>query len=237
MNADYIALNAEAHKHKKVKEVANYAHAKEFHLAAITLDEFAMAACNYPIVFVRNQDQSISAMALLGLAPQQNLFINKDLQWTVPYVPAIVRRYPFNFARVNDQSEEMALCVNNTDGILNDESGLALFDENGQPSAHLTKVQKFLSHVHNMQQHSSTLFEILDNEGLLTEKAIEYQDNGEGKSIGGFMIVDYKKLKALSDEKYLKLRSIDSALECIHIHMGSLNQIQNLVHRGNLANP
>ncbi|MBF7072439.1 SapC family protein [Glaciecola sp. MH2013] len=233
MNPTYVALSADLHKNKKVKEIANYAHAKDFHLASISVDEFGLASANYPIVFVRNDDKSISAVALMGLAPKQNLFIDSTFNWLVPYVPAIIRRYPFSFVKVSAESSDMALCVNDTNAVLNDSEGLNLFNSDGTPSSHLTKVQKFLSHMHNMQHHSQTLFELLDNEGLFTDKALEYQDKGETKSMGGFMVVDYEKLRSLSDEKYLKLRSIDSALECIHIHMGSLNQVQNLVHRAN----
>ena len=234
MNPNYVALNADIHKNKKIKEITNFEHARNFHIASITMDEFGMASTSYPIVFLRNEDKSISAATILGLEPDQNLFIDEAGQWTVSYIPSIVRRYPFSLVRTSPESEDMALCVNDDKALINDKFGIDLFKADGSPSTQVLKVQQFLAHIHNMQYRSKEFFQLLDNIGLFTDKALEFQQDGETKSIGGFMVIDYEKLRSLSDEDFIKLRKVDSGLECIHIHLGSLNQMQNLVRLNNM---
>lgn len=231
MTETYVALNVEQHKNKKIKEITSYKHAKNYHLCAITTDEFGLASSNYPILFIRNEDKSISAVALFGLAPDQNLFIDKEGQWPLAYVPAIIRRYPFSLAQVDPASEELAICVNDADKLINDKFGLDLFKTDGQPTEHIVRVQKFLSFLHNMQARSKDFYSMLDGLGLFTDKALEFQENDETKSIGGFMVIDHEKLCSLKGDDFLKLRKIEGGLEAIYTHITSLNQMHNLVKR------
>ena len=63
--------------------------------------EFAPAARNFPIVFASNdQGKSYAAVAVLGLAQTENLFVRNGAWEQGVYVPAYVRRYPFCMARV-----------------------------------------------------------------------------------------------------------------------------------------
>jgi len=231
MNVNYVALNVEQHKNKKIKVISSFEHARDFHLCAITTDEFGLASTNYPIVFIRNEDASISAVVLFGLKPKQNFFVDKDGKWPLAYVPAIIRRYPFSLGRVNPESEDLAICISDADKLINDKLGLDLFKSDGSPTDHVVRIQKFLSFLHNMQNRSKDFYQILDGMGLFREKAFEFQENGEAKSIGGFMVIDGDKLQKLKAADFTKLRKIGGGLEAIYTHIASLNQIQNLVKR------
>lgn len=61
---------------------------------ALFLPEYEEAQRDYPILFVRQDDGVLQAVAILGLDRDENLFLEGD-RWAAGYVPALARRGPF----------------------------------------------------------------------------------------------------------------------------------------------
>ena len=96
MEQNIVPINAERHAAKKVKETNGFDFASEFHIAYITMHEFARAASIFPIVFLEDkQKDQFRPVVLMGLNAGENLFVGESGQWQASYVPAIIRRYPF----------------------------------------------------------------------------------------------------------------------------------------------
>lgn len=115
MYGELLPLDREAHKNLKldtsVSVLPRIADQNSVFIAAV---EFSDAAKEYPIVFVRagngpDGKSAVAPLAVLGLKPGSNLFIEGD-QWKANYVPAYVRRYPFVMARLEENSPNLAVC-------------------------------------------------------------------------------------------------------------------------------
>jgi hypothetical protein len=72
-----VALNSEVHRNLKfaVNE-ANFSFARDTTAVLMAGVEFAEAAREYPIVFIRGQDQQMRPVALLGVRNGENLFVD-----------------------------------------------------------------------------------------------------------------------------------------------------------------
>jgi len=109
----------------------------------ISLAEFAVAARDYPLVFVPVAD-GYAPLAVLGLTDRDNLFVT-DGHWAPDvYVPAFVRRYPFCLSRVildGVAQADKLVCI---DRAYVDNSGASLFDVRGEPTQRWAERQRFL---------------------------------------------------------------------------------------------
>ena len=142
MYGDLVPLDREAHKNLKLDTVqpvvSRVADQNSVFLAAV---EFADACKEFPVVFVRAGEpgpdgkQPIAPLAVLGLKPGSNLFVEGD-KWTANYVPAYVRRYPFAMARLDGNANNLAVCFDRKWPAFNDATGEALFKD-GQPTEFL----------------------------------------------------------------------------------------------------
>lgn len=107
--------------------------------------EFAPAARDFPIVFASNdQGKSYAAVAVLGLAQTENLFVRNGTWEQGVYVPAYVRRYPFCMARVTmgtAAQENRLICVEKS--FLSD-GGEKMFDPEGKPTQRWTQIEQLL---------------------------------------------------------------------------------------------
>ena len=77
--------------------------AKDKNLCELLIDECPLVETQSPIVFAKNDTQNFKACCVLGLLPQQNVFISKSGQWKTDYVPAIFRTYPFSFVKTKEE--------------------------------------------------------------------------------------------------------------------------------------
>jgi hypothetical protein len=107
--------------------------------------EFAPAARDFPIVFASNDGgKSYAAVAVLGLAQNENLYVRNGACEQGVYVPAYVRRFPFCMARVtmgNTAQENRLICVEKS--FVSD-SGEKMFDAEGKPTQRWTQIEQLL---------------------------------------------------------------------------------------------
>ena len=85
----------------------------------LNLAEFFYASQNYPVVFLKNEDNVMQVCAVTGLQQGENLFCDDRGNWREhTYVPAYIRRFPFYTVLASDTSEPDRRI------IMVDESGL-----------------------------------------------------------------------------------------------------------------
>ena len=75
-----VPVNKDRHGGKKVRASNDFRFASKFHVAYVTVHEFARAAAIYPLVFLEDNDQ-FRSVALMGLDAGENLFIDSQGQW------------------------------------------------------------------------------------------------------------------------------------------------------------
>ena len=144
MKQNIVPINAERHATKKVKDTNGFEFASEFHIAYVTMHEFARAASIFPIVFLEDkQKDQFRPVVLMGLNAGENLFVDESGQWQASYVPAIIRRYPFALAPAGSDGKYV-VCIDESSPQVSDTDGSALFDENGKPTQVIENVKRYL---------------------------------------------------------------------------------------------
>jgi hypothetical protein len=225
-----VPLNRETHKRLRVAPGATgLGFARETNSMLMAASELALAALDYPCVFVETA-HGHALVAIVGLRDKENLLIDAAGQWAPHcYVPAFVRRYPFVLAEQTG-SDELTLCVDEAFSGLSQEHGEAVFDEQGQDTPYMQQVQQFLLTFHQDMLTTATFTNRLAELGLLVARTIELDVNGERQTLQGFKIIDEDKLRAIDPET---LQSLFGAgyLGWAYAHLMSLNNTRRLGQR------
>jgi len=195
--------------------------------------EFAEACKEYPIVFVRvgevpaDGKQAVAPLAVLGLKTGSNLFV-KDNSWTGNYVPAYLRRYPFSMARIDQESDSMAVCYDSEWAGFSQTEGTMLFGADNEPSEFLKNVQNFLESFEQEAERTRLICQQLNELDLFREMRFEATlASGDKLDVDGFLAVDEKKLAELPDDKVLQLHrsGLLSLLEMHRVSMGNMSRL------------
>jgi len=192
--------------------------------------EFAHAALSYPTVFGETGAVVIPA-AVLGLRPDENLFIDKQGRWQATYIPAFIRRYPFVFSSA-DEGKTFTLCIDETfPGINQKGRGERLFGADGKPTRYLSDALKFLQQYQLEFERTKAFSNKLKELNLLEPMRARLDlGSGKGMALAGFSVVNRARLKTLSAEMLAKLASSDE-LECVYTHIVSLGNFARLKDR------
>ncbi|MFT6752616.1 MAG: hypothetical protein ACJA2O_002804 [Candidatus Azotimanducaceae bacterium] len=225
-----VALNKETHQKIKVNAGTNdFSFAKQTNSVVLAGVEFTEAAKEYPIVFAE-AGESMVPVALLGLRNEENLFIDDKNGWDARYVPAFVRRYPFVLATGEDATQQV-VCIDESFSGFNDESGEALFGDDGEPAPLLTKALEFLEEYQKQYLRTGQFIQRLKENDLLQNLNAKVDlVNGQQFSLTGLLIVDEKKLLALSDESALAFFKTGE-LAWVYCHLMSLGNMSAMVDR------
>lgn len=234
MYGELLPLDREIHKNLKLDTdksvVSRVADQNSVFLAAV---EFADACKEYPIVFVRagnggpDSKPAVAPLAVLGLRAGSNLFIDGD-KWTGSYVPAYVRRYPFAMARLEANTDNMAVCYDLKWHAFNETTGEALFKD-GQPTEFLLNAKAFLENFEQEAERTRLICNLLVEMELLQDMRFEATlPNGEKFDVEGFLALDEKKYAELPDEKVLQLHR-NGLIALIEMHRVSLTNMNRLV--------
>jgi hypothetical protein len=228
-------LDRVAHKNLKLRtdvSVADrVANQNSLFLAAV---EFVEACKEFPIVFVRVGEpdkttgkQPVAPLAVLGLKQGQNLFI-KGQEFVANYVPAYLRRYPFAMARLDQGSDQLAVCYDADWAGFSQTEGSPLFTEAGEPSEFLLNAKTFLENFENEIERTRLLCEQLMELELLGDMRFDATlPSGEKLAVDGFLAVDEKKLAELPEAKLVELyrNGILSLIEMHRISMTNMNRL------------
>ncbi len=222
-----VPYNTKVFANKRVKPVTTFDFARQSHLATLMVSECSRAAGIYPIVFLKEGD-SYGLYALLGLTPNENLFIDENGHWKSSYVPAIIRRYPFVLAKTQD-ADNFMLGIDEESDFINDSEGEPLVGPDGKPSQMVENAKQFLTELHRTSLLTKRFCKELEDRDLLHPLSLQVKSGNETmQNIAGCFGVNEKKFNELPDEAFLDLRK-RGALPIIYAHLISLGQLERLV--------
>ena len=229
MAINFVPLDKEKHKDLKVAVNTSFSFAKNTHLAAATIREFAQLAATMPLVFIEDTNaKRHHVVTMLGMEQGQNLFLTGD-SWKGPHVPMNILRYPFD---VRPDGDKLGVYIDENSDLISDE-GQALFTEAGEASEFLDNRQKFLADLANSEMLTQRFVAKVVELDLLDPIQIRltYQD-GKQRNVTGMMSINEKKLLELPEEQVLELHK-QGFLGAIYAVMMSVGQINRLVELSN----
>lgn len=227
-----VALNRHQHRQLRLKaELGGFGFASHLNSVPLTTVEFAQAARDFPIVFAGSGAQAGMPAALLGLDQDDNLFVDAQGQWAADtYVPAFLRRYPFVVASKDEAPDDFTVCVEHA-FVTDDESGLRLFEENGEDAPALQRAVGFLTDYQNEVRRTEAMMQQLHEHKLLIERTLKVDRPGKDmQTLSGFSVADEARLQKLGGKALEKL-SRSGALGLLYVHLMSLSNVQRLSAR------
>ena len=227
MAINFVPLDKEKHKDLKVAVNTSFSFAKNTHLAAATIREFAQLAATMPLVFIEDTNaKRHHVVTMLGMEQGQNLFLTGD-SWK--HVPMNILRYPFD---VRPDGDKLGVYIDENSDLISDE-GQALFTEAGEASEFLENRQKFLADLANSEMLTQRFVAKVVELDLLDPIQIRltYQD-GKQRNVTGMMSINEKKLLELPEEQVLELHK-QGFLGAIYAVMMSVGQLNRLVELSN----
>ncbi|MFI4938883.1 MAG: SapC family protein [Burkholderiales bacterium] len=227
-----VALNTNVHRNLKFTfNKTDFSFARDTNIILLAGVEFAEASHEYPIVFIRNEDnKQMLPVALLGVRNDENLFVDEQGKWDARYIPAFVRRYPFVIAN-GDADSQLTVCIDEDCPALNAADGELLIDAEGKLQPRMTEVMQFLQNFQNEIARTELIARQLDELGLFIQQGARLGTAaGETFQLNNFYLIDEAKLGQIADDKLPALfRS--GALGLVYLHLASLSNMRVLPER------
>ncbi|MEO9969927.1 MAG: SapC family protein [Hyphomonadaceae bacterium] len=227
-------LNHNKHGNLGVKQIDEpFGFLRSAHAVPLTVTEFGMAACSYPIIFVGDERTPI---AVMGVRQGQNLYVTDEGRTDEEaYVPAFVRRYPFVFAS-DPQNDQLLLCVDSNAPMVSEDHEVAFF-ENGKATKFTEDAIEFCKEFERQRRGTLTFVEALKKHDLFEEKSISFQprdatgaESGPPQKIADYWAISEERLNALSDEAFLELKNM-GVLGASYAHFVSLLNWSRIIQR------
>lgn len=223
-----VPVTKARHAGKKIKQVEGLGFASQFHIASVMVHEFARASAIYPVVFLEDKAKDeFRPVVLMGLEAGENLFVGEDGKWAASYVPAIIRRYPFALASTGEEGR-FTVCIDEGSDLVNDDEGVALFDENGEPAESLENVKRYLGELQQMDMFTREFCKYFAEHNLFTPLNMRVRQADQIKNINGCYVVNEERLNNLSNERFIEMRE-KRYLPAVYAHLVSLAQIERLM--------
>ena len=214
-----VPVTRNEHGDVSIKAGSDYGFAKEVNSVPLMVSEFEPSCPEYPIVF-SGEGKNVMPTALLGIRDHENLYIDENGAWNAKYIPAFVRRYPFVFSTADTAT--FTLCLDEDfPGVNRRGIGERLFDAEGQRTQYLQSVLGFLQayqvQFEATRAFSQRLIELNLLEAMQAQFALR---SGQRMTLGGFMVVNRDRLKALSGDALARLAA-SGDLDLIYAHLHS----------------
>jgi hypothetical protein len=225
-----VPVSAQRHRDWALEVLTDYEFASHSNSIPLAAAEFPAAAGDYAIVFT-GSEEAVQPAVILGLKPDENLYLDEQGKWDAGYIPAFVRRYPFVFSKSEDGSK-FVLCIDEEYSGWNQEGhGKPLFDSNGEGAAFLNRMFRFVTDYQRQFDATLAFCRKLKELDLLESMTARFNlPSGDKAALTGFMAIDRDKLKALPGDKLVEL-SRTGELELIYIHLQSLRNLSKMLAR------
>jgi len=229
-------LSRQSHKNLRLRAPAEpWAFARSRMIAGLVAPELPEAIKSMPVAFSLHEERA-NVVALLGLGAQ-NLFVGAKGEWLGPYIPAVLRAWPFALVK---QGEQRVVGLDVQSEAVSETEGEPLFDANGEPGERLQKTVKFLQSFSDQEQVMARAVNAIQQAGLLVPwEFTARQGDGSSINVTGLHQVDRTAFEALSDEDFLTLRR-EGALPVIYAHVFSqrnTHQLEGLARRQAISAP
>ena len=204
----------------------------------VFISEFRDVQAHYPIFFQKNpQTGQFEAIALLGLADEENLFLN-DSGWNASYVPLSIQRRPFLIGfqeKVEDGvvSEEPVIHIDMDSPRLSDSQGEAVFLPQGGQSPYIQKIAAILMTIDQGHKDTKSFIETLLQHELLESVKVDVTLDDKSKLSMDFLYtINEEEVAQLPDDLVADLHRL-GYLKAIHMILASMPNMSHLIELKN----
>ena len=205
---------------------------RQTHALPITFAEMPLAARDYPIIFIKpNNGARLSVVALVGLQPGENLFVDADGHWRDDvYRPAYLRRYPFCMAGVRREGElsgERIICVESS--AIDADRGEPVATADGQSLPWWEQTSHFLTEFEADLLRTEKVCDVIEKNGLLEPfSAQAVSKTTEIINLTGMYRISEARLGRLKADT-LRMLINKGVMARIYAHLMSLDRFSRLL--------
>jgi hypothetical protein len=191
--------------------------------------EFEEAQRHYPILFRRDEEAKLQAIAILGFERDENLFLT-DGRWD-GYIPAIMRRGPFFIGGSDGEDPVILVDMDHKRIRKGGEEGAPLFLEHGGHAPALEFALAALRTIHLGGQQAQAMQEAFEDLGLVEEVKMNVRLS-EDKAVNfeGLLAVTFEQIGRLEGDALERLNKA-GLLPLAVFAASSLNNMQRLAAR------
>ena len=190
--------------------------------------EFEAVQREYPIVFRRDGEGALRPVALLGLARDENLFLDTEGEWQARYVPALFQRGPFSIVAPESPEGEPMIRVDLDHPRVSRSEGLPVFLPHGGNSPYLDHVSGILRAIYLGHHLIEPMVAAFETAGLLRAVNLEARvGETEVHAVPGVFTIDRERLAALSAGELAELHA-GGFLQAAFFMAASLGNMQRL---------
>jgi hypothetical protein len=228
-----VALDNVAHADLRVALRHGAAHGDAVNQALLFPTEFAEAQREFPILFRRDPQEGLQAVALLGLDRDENLFLDGD-RWISRHIPLILQRGPFLIGLAEDGAAP-TIQIDLDDPRVGAADGEPLFLPHGGQTRYLDHIGKMLAAIHVGMGDAAPLYAAFDALGLIQPVALELMLDDERRYvIHDHEVLSAEKLAALGPDALDQLNRAGH-LGTAFLLAASLGNMARLIERKSLA--
>lgn len=215
-------LNSEQHRLLRLRRDAE----AWPHFVPIVVSEFVLAATCCPIMLAKNPDDGrFYAGALFGFKPGENLLV-EDGGPRLAFRPLDVERQAFFTSDEN-------IAVDLQHPRISETEGDPLFDESGEPTEALRRIQRALGLLVSGDEATQRFIKAMVDLRLIEPIDISLRfDDGENVRLDGLYTISLDAIAELDDATAISLFRSDY-LQLAYCVAGSLRQISVLANRRN----
>ena len=230
VSAGLVPFDAGRHAGLGPDAVARRRYLRGLTVVRVFLDEYLVAARDYPLVFIQSTDGNVQTCVITGLRRDENLFVDADGEWVEStYVPASVRRYPFHTV-----PEAIATGGTTRTRVLVDESALGksadpYFAQDGTPTDRWHQAERFLADLGTAENNTLAFCRRIAELDLLEPfDALVNPQQQDSLQVTGMSRVNEDRLNALPADTIREMMQ-RGELSRIYAHLISLENFGRLL--------
>ncbi len=229
---DLVELSYESHGDLRVSEADRVAFASDRHIMALRASEVGRAAGAFPIFFSRSTQSGDAVLSVLtSVRSGTNVFVQGDT-WIGTYEPAAMQTHPLYL--MPSDMDEHAYMVGIDESFASDqENGESLFEDDGQPSAYLSRVSDILEQNIENDLQTHLFAETVEEYGLLKPiNLVVFYDEDVTETVTGLSTIDEDQLQSMEGDVLEELNS-NGYLMVLHAMLVSVFQLNLIIQRHN----
>ena len=235
--SQFQLLNNLDHHQTKVRHYFSTHYGDNLSSIPVFPTEFLALQHEYPLVVRHNADtNSFYAVALLGLAADENLYLDSNAPhgWDARTIPAMLAKGPFRIGfQQHGAHREPVVHIDCQHPKVSIQDGQPLFLAEGGNSPYLLHITALLDRIQQGLSMAPSLFNTLQQWQLLQPITIDYElHNGEKHRLTGNYSIDADALATLSSTALASLHSA-GFLQLAFAMLNSMFHISALIERKN----
>jgi hypothetical protein len=229
-NITHKNLRILSHHHPKFGDTSSY--------SRLFTSEFRHAQGDYPILFRKHSETGqFEAIALLGFAVEENLFLDND-GWHASYIPLAIQRRPFligfQYDQQGAQSEPKSVVHIDMDSPrISEAEGELVFLEQGGQSPYLQHISSVLNAIQQGDVQTKQFIDTLIEHELIEGVSIKVKLNdGSNNELNSLYTINEEKLSNLSPDVVHALFQ-NGYLQHIYMVIASMSAMSQLIELKN----